>query len=713
MTLISSISFCNITSDHNSNGHMYACVGDTINYFSTSGGIWSTLWSQDWNIIDSTSTTLKVVWTGCTAPSWVALIYCGTDMDEVYINPTPIPNIFKNSIPINSDTVCHNNTVTYYTDNNQYIVSGSYQWIYNGGTKIDGGNGYDNIVIKWDGNSNGNLSITYQSNVHSGIVTSCQGKTASIPIDIKPLPNSPAILTSNQNPCKNEIITLYTQPSNSPFYNWIIDGVMYLDHSNTINLSWNTYGQKNIQVQYIGQNGCFSDYGSIDINVSPQPASITGCFYPFKNQTETYQTGTGFHYKWIAVNQEDTTTSTTPVLTYTWNHPSSNSFIYVEYYNGQDTTESCKYSTTVPITVWPFNYININDGQSNIHVNYNDLSKFIITQPNIFNTNDSVIWNINGVFQTKNIFDTLTIQWENTNIQYVSGSITTNDCKYYSDTVSINVTPSLCVITPDSIYNQIHINPVTNYSGYYHIYRSDTSSSNLYLGKTLNFVFTDTSSDRRTMSYIYKISTEDTIRLGFYHKTIYLQQNPNSDSTGYNLYWYKYKNESDANYIKNYEIWRSDDGINWGTNPIKTISADISSDLIQMYTDIPTIMGDSVSYYYYIVGLPDSPCQFKSTNSKSSNIQKIYFHKLNSINEKSIESLIIYPNPTSEQINIKLKNNNEKIVNIFDMNGKKVIEYKTNDSLININVQNYPIGLYIVKIIDNNHVYSGKFQKTN
>lgn len=58
----------------------------------------------------------------------------------------------------------------------------------------------------------------------------------------------------------------------------------------------------------------------------------------------------------------------------------------------------------------------------------------------------------------------------------------------------------------------------------------------------------------------------------------------------------------------------------------------------------------------------------------------------------------IFPNPTTEQISIKVADNNEKLnIEIFDINGKSIIR-KTLNNQTSINVQEYANGTYFLKI---------------
>ena len=70
----------------------------------------------------------------------------------------------------------------------------------------------------------------------------------------------------------------------------------------------------------------------------------------------------------------------------------------------------------------------------------------------------------------------------------------------------------------------------------------------------------------------------------------------------------------------------------------------------------------------------------------------------------------VYPNPSNNEINVKL-NNNDHIINIeiYSLIGKKV--YKTSNNLDKININHLPEGIYIIKAKGNKNSYIKKFIK--
>jgi len=73
--------------------------------------------------------------------------------------------------------------------------------------------------------------------------------------------------------------------------------------------------------------------------------------------------------------------------------------------------------------------------------------------------------------------------------------------------------------------------------------------------------------------------------------------------------------------------------------------------------------------------------------------------------------LVVYPNPATDQLLLKLPENNNFVVSVFDLNGKLQIEKYLYDgeSILNISVLN--TGLYIIRAQNEKQILTGKFLK--
>ncbi len=110
-----------------------------------------------------------------------------------------------------------------------------------------------------------------------------------------------------------------------------------------------------------------------------------------------------------------------------------------------------------------------------------------------------------------------------------------------------------------------------------------------------------------------------------------------------------------------------------------------------------------------------------SSNAYQTNSDGIFWAKIPTVRGTStgispvnnnIANISIYPNPTSSTLNIESGSNIIQSITIFDIAGREVYKSKNLKSLNqSINVNNFPSGIYIVKLDLENGSYMGKFVK--
>ena len=83
------------------------------------------------------------------------------------------------------------------------------------------------------------------------------------------------------------------------------------------------------------------------------------------------------------------------------------------------------------------------------------------------------------------------------------------------------------------------------------------------------------------------------------------------------------------------------------------------------------------------------------------------------IDESQRSQLYLYPNPASKSITIGLKSipGNIRCIEITDLTGRIMYETKSSESYISVYLENYPAGVYIVKLNSGNSIFTGKFCK--
>ena len=68
------------------------------------------------------------------------------------------------------------------------------------------------------------------------------------------------------------------------------------------------------------------------------------------------------------------------------------------------------------------------------------------------------------------------------------------------------------------------------------------------------------------------------------------------------------------------------------------------------------------------------------------------------IDETETETINVFPNPSSHEWTVVAENKNITLVEIFDMQGKRVLSFKPNQDVIKINAENFSKGIYTCKI---------------
>jgi N-acetylneuraminic acid mutarotase len=83
------------------------------------------------------------------------------------------------------------------------------------------------------------------------------------------------------------------------------------------------------------------------------------------------------------------------------------------------------------------------------------------------------------------------------------------------------------------------------------------------------------------------------------------------------------------------------------------------------------------------------------------------------VNEQHGSRLSLYPNPVTVVLSIEVKteDDNIKYIEIYESNGIKIFESQTRERKIDINTNNYPAGIYFVKLKTGNSIFTEKFCK--
>jgi surface protein len=283
-----------------------------------------------------------------------------------------------------------------------------------------------------------------------------------------------------------------------------------------------------------------------------------------------------------------------------------------------------------------------------------------------------VIWTLvdeNGNTYTDSQTVTVTLQVDVADVCYVSSDQT-------------QVSNNRIFITNDPTNNGVNVE-------YYEVLREAPSGDY----ETIGFItppevsFLDSDSDNNTQAYRYKIQTTDICGANYpetpYHKTILLQSGIASDNS-INLSWTAYIGLE----FSTYNIYKNSNGT--GYELLTSLAASNTS-----YNDTAANVIDNFYEYYIAIEAPDCNTVPLMSEFIKSNLE--YINPNLGISDLSYleESISLFPNPTSSQVQINTSN---------DIAIKNVVLYNVLGQPIKISTKStiemsyLPSGLYYLQI---------------
>jgi len=295
-------------------------------------------------IIDGENTNSITVAYTVTAISGTVSVYgtaeCGNGAPAslpVTVSIAPDPTVSG------ADVVCANDAPSVYTT--QAGMTAYEWWVSPNGMIIDGGTANDNTVtVKWYSNGAGSLNVNYNNGT---VCAATYQPFLQVTINYQPVP----VITGSNVTCVGVEGNVYTTEAGMSAYSWtfsegatITAGGTATD--NTATVVWTSAGNKSVNVNYSGANGCSATAATeFGVLVNPEVApTIAGA-------AEATTGGLGFaytteanwsNYTWT-VSEGGTitaggTTETNNVVV-VWNTAGPN-WVSVNYSNGNCTPVS-------------------------------------------------------------------------------------------------------------------------------------------------------------------------------------------------------------------------------------------------------------------------------------------------------------------------------------------------------------------------------------
>jgi hypothetical protein len=274
--------------------------------------------------------------------------------------------------------------------------------------------------------------------------------------------------------------------------------------------------------------------------------------------------------------------------------------------------------------------------------------------------------------------------------------------------------PQVCLLTVDSslIYNEIiwEKDPNNIVDGF-NIYRETTTFGEFELVTSQEYAmeskYIDNAASPIDRSWRYFITTYNTCgeSYGSYiHKTIHIVIE-STDLVNYNLAWDNYEGIT----YSSIDLKRFDNTNGWmelATLPIGTNS----------YTDTPPVL-DGLDYLVsFNLADPCTSVKAEDHNSSRSNkTSEAFFPGGDTdllVTEKDGGKILMYPNPTTENLNIYIENSEDyEMITIVNMNGELIYTKTITDNFNSISTANFANGIYFVQIYSTTGIVTEKIVK--
>ncbi|MCG9881807.1 MAG: T9SS type A sorting domain-containing protein, partial [Bacteroidia bacterium] len=232
------------------------------------------------------------------------------------------------------------------------------------------------------------------------------------------------------------------------------------------------------------------------------------------------------------------------------------------------------------------------------------------------------------------------------------------------------------------------------------LWKEGNISNNYYLLGEIPYnqpyLYIDTASNPLVQSNKYTLEKIDvcgiTSERSEPHKTMHLTINKGAGNS-WNLIWEKYEGFT----VSTYNVYR-------GTSPTNLQQIGTSSGANNSYSDLNPPAGD-VFYMVEIIS-PNNCSPSKTYNNSRSNIMSNKY--LSVANQVGIGNVLIYPNPTTNELTIQLEGKSAKHkLQLYSMMGQLLYEKESEEIQSSVSMAEYPTGTYIFIISNAN----GKVQR--
>jgi hypothetical protein len=277
-----------------------------------------------------------------------------------------------------------------------------------------------------------------------------------------------------------------------------------------------------------------------------------------------------------------------------------------------------------------------------------------------------------------------------------------NGCHATAGPVSVNLALQeplpICIVSVDPATNNNIIvwEPLqSDVTSTYAIYKEANIADQYVSIGTVNYgsegLFTDLNSNASAQASRYKLALIDTCGIESFltpqHKTIHLTSNVGLNNT-INLIWSHYE----GFYFGSYNIYRGDAANN--LTLLTTIASNLNS-----YTDLNPLAGAT----FYVIEVEGISCD--PTREVVFSRSNVITLSTENVEESIASKMAVFPNPTSDMINIILNVNEAgKSIVLTSITGEHLLERNTNNTSFQLNMEAYASGIYLLQLRDINGV---------
>ena len=341
------------------NGLASVCAGTTGVTYSTESSMTSYTWvvSAGGTITaGSTTNSINVTW-NTAGPQTVSVNYSNASsctatsatVKEVTANALPVPTITGLA------SVCAGTMgVTYSTESSMT----SYTWVVSPGGTITAGSTTNSITVTWNAAGPQTVSVNYNNALNC---TATVPTVKDVTVNALPV----LTINGLASVCAGTTGVAYTTESSMTGYTWVVSvggTITAGSGTNSITVTWNAAGPQTVSVNYNNASNCTATVPTVkDVTVNSLPvptitglasvcAGTTGVTYT----TESSMTG----YTWVvSAGGTITAGSTTNSITVTWNAAGPKT-VSVNYNNASNCTATVP--TVKDVTVNSFTVPTIN-----------------------------------------------------------------------------------------------------------------------------------------------------------------------------------------------------------------------------------------------------------------------------------------------------------------------------------------------------------------